>query len=264
METIECQVCDEVVDLSTVWSTDKVLRLFCSRSCAGRARGTFSTRSKTRETYRSAPSKHKDGRYSSCLRCGTDTDHDHNALFCSRSCKELFWPEYDKWVANDKPPREYTKKPKESLKTKKCPHCTTMIWPKSSTCRKHRDKSVYEGRRVRGLGVHKTPNQMIEDWLSGKIKGNQGPKTPCVVHPIIRNYLYEEANFSCTSCGFREVHPIDGNPILNLNHIDGDASNHSRSNLEVLCPNCHAMTPNYGSRNKNSSRTRIQTEVKVD
>lgn len=259
METIECQVCNEEVDLSRVWSNDKVLRLYCSRSCAGRARGTFSTRSKTRKTYRSAPNKHEDGRYSTCLRCGTPTDSERNTLFCAKSCREMFWPEYDQWVANDKPPREYVKKDKEMLKTKKCPQCDTMIWPSSNTCKIHRDYSN-TGRR----SAQKQYSMVVDAWISGDHPGNHGPKTPCVVHPAVRKFLYEEADNSCTKCGFKGTHPVDGRPILNLNHIDGDASNHARSNLEVLCPNCHAMTPNYGNRNKNSSRSRVQTEVKVD
>ena len=34
-----------------------------------------------------------------------------------------------------------------------------------------------------------------------------------------------------------------------LNHKDGDSSNHLLPNLEFLCPNCHSQTPTYRSRN---------------
>lgn len=41
-----------------------------------------------------------------------------------------------------------------------------------------------------------------------------------------------------------------GNPIpLELHHKDGIRSNHSLSNLELLCPNCHAFTDNYRAKN---------------
>ncbi len=30
--------------------------------------------------------------------------------------------------------------------------------------------------------------------------------------------------------------------------------NNSEDNLQLLCPNCHALTENFGSRNKNSKR----------
>ena len=35
---------------------------------------------------------------------------------------------------------------------------------------------------------------------------------------------------------------------LELHHKDGDHSNNSISNFEILCPNCHAFTENYRGR----------------
>ena len=41
-----------------------------------------------------------------------------------------------------------------------------------------------------------------------------------------------------------------GKPIsLELHHIDGNRWNNEFSNLQILCPNCHSMTPNH-SNNK--------------
>lgn len=37
---------------------------------------------------------------------------------------------------------------------------------------------------------------------------------------------------------------------LELHHKDGDRFNNKFSNLEILCPNCHALTPYYRGRNK--------------
>lgn len=36
---------------------------------------------------------------------------------------------------------------------------------------------------------------------------------------------------------------------LELDHIDGRSDNHCISNLRFLCPNCHATTDTYGSKN---------------
>ena len=37
-----------------------------------------------------------------------------------------------------------------------------------------------------------------------------------------------------------------GNPIpLELHHKDGDRTNNTLNNIELLCPNCHALTDNY-------------------
>lgn len=52
----------------------------------------------------------------------------------------------------------------------------------------------------------------------------------------------------CECCGITEW---NGKPApLQLHHIDGDNTNNSLENLQVLCPNCHAQTDNYCSKNK--------------
>jgi hypothetical protein len=37
---------------------------------------------------------------------------------------------------------------------------------------------------------------------------------------------------------------------LEIHHCDGDRRNNSLSNIELLCPNCHALTDNYRGRKK--------------
>lgn len=39
--------------------------------------------------------------------------------------------------------------------------------------------------------------------------------------------------------------------VLQLDHIDGDNTNHRRSNLQLLCPNCHTQTNNWGNKARN-------------
>ena len=42
-----------------------------------------------------------------------------------------------------------------------------------------------------------------------------------------------------------------GHPMpLELHHVDGDTKNDSDNNLKLLCPNCHALTPNFRGRRK--------------
>lgn len=37
---------------------------------------------------------------------------------------------------------------------------------------------------------------------------------------------------------------------LELDHIDGNKTNHKLKNLRILCPNCHSQTSTYRSKNK--------------
>jgi 5-methylcytosine-specific restriction endonuclease McrA len=42
---------------------------------------------------------------------------------------------------------------------------------------------------------------------------------------------------------------LGGTIPLELDHIDGDRTNNEPTNLRLLCPNCHALTPTYRGRN---------------
>lgn len=60
----------------------------------------------------------------------------------------------------------------------------------------------------------------------------------------------------CERCGLTEWL---GRPVpLELHHRDGDRTNNLLSNLELMCPNCHAQTDNYRGKNKKRVETRRQ------
>jgi hypothetical protein len=52
----------------------------------------------------------------------------------------------------------------------------------------------------------------------------------------------------CESCGLQEWR---GRPIaFDLHHVNGDGQDNRLENLQILCPNCHSQTDNWGGRNK--------------
>lgn len=97
-------------------------------------------------------------------------------------------------------------------------------------------------------------NKYITEWKEGKQTGNAGKALQFSKH--VRRYMLEKTSCSCEQCGWNKKHPVDGRPLVEIDHIDGDALNSQESNLKVLCPNCHSMTPTFRARNKTSSRSR--------
>ena len=47
---------------------------------------------------------------------------------------------------------------------------------------------------------------------------------------------------------------------LEIHHIDGNHKNNHLENLQILCPNCHALTNNYRGRNIINNRVNINSE----
>ena len=94
-------------------------------------------------------------------------------------------------------------------------------------------------------------NQFIERWKQGLESGTKGKHQ---ISTTIRRYLLTLNDYKCQKCGWGEKNPITNSVPLAIHHIDGDCTNNSFENLQVLCPNCHSLTDNFGSLNKESKR----------
>lgn len=93
-------------------------------------------------------------------------------------------------------------------------------------------------------------NRRVEKWLSGEIEGG----SEYGVTTFVRRYLFEKHNSRCAKCGWGETNPKSGKIPLQVDHIDGNSSNNEESNLTLLCPNCHSLTPTFGALNRGNGR----------
>jgi len=94
-------------------------------------------------------------------------------------------------------------------------------------------------------------NKRIQSWISGEWDGSIKNGQLC---NVIRNHLLKVSGYKCEKCGWGVPNPITRKPILTVNHKDGNPSNHSVDNLEILCYNCHTLTDSFGSLNTGKGR----------
>ena len=70
-----------------------------------------------------------------------------------------------------------------------------------------------------------------------------------IITDKIRKKLLREGlkQYVCERCGNTQWmnQPIP----LEVHHIDGNKNNNELNNLQLLCPNCHALTPTYRGKN---------------
>ena len=93
----------------------------------------------------------------------------------------------------------------------------------------------------------------VDLWKKGKLSGGIGI-TARNLSSWLRRYLIEKYDNKCSFCGWNKKHPLTGVIPLEVDHIDGDSENNLESNLRLLCPNCHALTPFYKNLNKGKGR----------
>lgn len=82
-----------------------------------------------------------------------------------------------------------------------------------------------------------------------KLKIESGQK---VGVDTLRKFLFKTRSNKCEICNGSEWF---GKPMpLIMDHINGNPSDDSLTNLRLICPNCDRFLPTFGSRNKGSGR----------
>lgn len=187
-----------------------------------------------------------------------------SAKFCSRSCAAK--------VNNARSPK---RKPQGA-----CSECGKPIWKSRVYCADCRPVPVVQFLCKNGCGAvvekrnrsckpcatenvlaatQRRVNSKINSWLSGEWDGGVGKDR--VISVAVRKYMIEKFDGRCQNreCpvpgGFRGRHPVTGNFVIEVEHIDGNSRNHKEENLTLLCPICHSMTATYRALNKNSGRS---------
>ena len=93
----------------------------------------------------------------------------------------------------------------------------------------------------------------IIEWKKGSVNGSVGITTKTISGHLHR-YLDQKQGEKCWSCGWSRKHLITGHVPLEVDHIDGNADNNIESNLRLLCPNCHSLTPHFRNLNRGNGR----------
>lgn len=154
-----------------------------------------------------------------CERCGKEHDGSFaSGRFCSKSC------------ANKRIHSKETKNRISETLSKKGIHPS-----KDSFKKRYSDKEKEEMSR-----------RQLDKW--GSIILEKANRGEYVKSQTITKYILEEQGNKCDIC---KMSPIWNCKEISfdLDHIDGNSSNHYRKNLRVICPNCHRQTETFGSKN---------------
>lgn len=211
---------------------DRLQKKFCNSSCSATfnnsKRGAWSQQTKDKisstlkETYKNNPRQKAEKREKEikcCIVCGNQLKSNRQK-YCSKKCKNH---------------KQYI----DGINRYKCVECGKEF-KSSNKQRKFCSSRCSADNRNRKL---------LEEWLIGKYSIDANTAIP----NFIRKFLFEQSNNKCSECGFEGYNKSTNRTILQIHHVDGNSGNNHKSNLKVLCPNCHAMTGNYMALNKGNS-----------
>lgn len=202
---------------------------------------------KKRELKRIGTTK-KDSAYRFCSRsCLVNYSYNinHVVVYC-KTCGKTFFRTKSQMSENNFCSHEcYGKFLTNKKRTKFCENCgKPLVNVQKKYCSKHCQKEH----------AH---NKYISLWKNGTISGAIKSQN-FIVSEHVRKYIFNKYNNSCAVCGWSEINKFTNLSPLQIHHIDGDCTNQTEENLILLCPNCHSLTENFGSRNRNGNKERTK------
>lgn len=171
-----------------------------------------------------------------CECCGKNFDSliNENRKYCGQSCAAKI---------NDK---KYPKRKRVKIKNNK-----KIFKPTES---KEDSKCIFCGKILTNQRRTFCSNTCFRSFKKNEKYSKIESGDTTLNHRQYRKYLIEKYGEKCMKCGWQERNPITGNVPIQLEHIDGNSENNSLSNLELLCPNCHSLTPTYMALNMGNGR----------
>ena len=179
-----------------------------------------------------------------CKYCGKSIPYEKRANdYCNHSCfasnnnkgvcrNKLYYEELRNLGVFKTPIRRKIATVRHRIETKSCPKC----------------KSIFDGHRDKIFCTRKC-RRMFET----EEKIQNGVITYRSKHAM-RRYLKDLRGHRCEDCGNTTWDEVE--IPLDMHHIDGNVTNMALENLKLLCPNCHTMTINYKSKNRNKNTNR--------
>jgi hypothetical protein len=138
-----------------------------------------------------------------------------------------------------------SKIPYDERNKKFCNHSCAAIYLNKTI------KKIYKKTRPHCIICNK-PHQMNDKLCRFHYKEQQIKNGLVSERSTLRKWLIKNRGYCCENC--KQKTWLNEPISLELHHIDGNAGNNFLTNLQILCPNCHAMMPNSKGKNRGNGR----------
>lgn len=168
-----------------------------------------------------------------CEQCGKEVYEKYGSgRFCNRACA-------NKYVALHQSPEAKARKIEIGRRNLELGRPTNVGFPMEACIKGGKAKAEVMRRRRR-------------EWLESVLEtgGNAWKGSHSYFRDVLVEFGYKE--WKCDCCGNTEWM---GQKIpLEVHHVNGGSN--KLDNIQLLCPNCHAQTPNYRWRSHNSRKNK--------
>lgn len=169
-----------------------------------------------------------------CPNCNKRIPYEkRRSVFCNHSCSASF---------NNKGIRRHGEEPKT------CLVCGNSIGRHQLYC----SRDCFQEDRFQ---------RYIDKWLKGETSGTRKDGS---LSQYVRRWLFQRYSNKCSECGWSQTNPYSNTIPLEVDHIDGNWKNNRPENLNLLCPNCHSLTPYHCGLNRGNGRGFVPSRYFTD